>query len=137
MADVTPDSSGTPLFQVFALITTGPDTYDSGPDGRSTHHWKIDDQHPLLVVQSLADFLLEADKKRVRVILNQHDAPIFAQAFQKYGVLGITAGDTVAIITSSRPFDGSVTFSDPVAGYLRHRFHVVPGTNQIAPAPAK
>jgi hypothetical protein len=128
--DIRPDSTGTPLFQVFNLIQTEPDTYDSGPSGRPTHHWKVDDKHPLLVVQSLTDFLLEADKKSVRVILNKNDAPIVAEAFKKYGVLGITAGDTATILMSSSPFDGSITFADPVAAYLRQRFHIKPGINE-------
>jgi len=129
--DIRPDSSGVPLFQVFELIQTGPDTYDSGPSGRPTHHWKVDDKQPLLVVQSLSDFLLEADKKSVRVILNKNDAPVVAQAFRKYGVLGITAGDTATILMSSTPFDGSLTFADPVAAYLRQRFHIKPNTNEV------
>jgi len=129
--DIRPDSSGVPLFQVFELIQTGPDTYDAGPSGRPTHHWKVDDKHPLLVVQSLSDFLLEADKKSVRVVLNKKDAPVMDEAFRKYGVLGITAGDTATILMSSTPFDGSIAFSDPVAAYLRQRFRVKPGTNEF------
>jgi hypothetical protein len=129
-ADLRADSSTVPLFQVFQLIQTEPDTYDSGPSGRPTHHWKVEDKHPLVAVSSLTDFLLEADKKSVRVILNKKDAPLVADAFKKYGVLGITAGDTATILMSSRPFDGSITFADPVAAYLRQRFHIKPNTNE-------
>jgi hypothetical protein len=136
-ADVQPDSTGTPLFQVFMLIQTGPDTYDSGPSGRPTHHWKVDDKHPLVVVKSLDDFLLEKNKKSVRVILNKTDTPVVAESFRKYGVLGITAGDTATILMSSTPFDGSLSFADPVAAYLRQRFHIKPGTNEADPSSAK
>jgi len=133
-ADIRADSSNVPLFQVFKLIQTGPDTYDSGPSGRPTHHWKTDDKGPLVTVQSLNDFLLEADKKSVRVILNKKDASVVADSFQKYGVLGITAGDAATILMSSKPFDGSITFTDPVAAYLRQRFHVKPNTNELEPS---
>jgi hypothetical protein len=81
-------------------------------------------------VQSLSDFLLEDDKKSVRVVLNKKDSAVMAEAFRKYGVLGVTARNAATIIISGTPFDGSLTFDNPIAGDLRQRFHIKPNTNE-------
>jgi hypothetical protein len=85
----------------------------------------------LLVVHSLSDFFLEADKQGIRVVLNEADSKIMSDAFRTYGIVGISAGETGTIMMSTHPFDGRITFQGPVATYLRSRFHVVPGTNAI------
>jgi hypothetical protein len=129
---ISPDSDRAPLFQVYRLKRTAPDSYDNGPNARPTHHFSADGS-PLITIYSLKDFLLEADRQSVRVVLMKKDASVFELAMHRDGVLGITAGDTAAIMISSKPFDGSITFSDPVAGYLRRRFHIEPGTNDKMP----
>jgi hypothetical protein len=131
-ADLRPDSSGVPLFSVYALIKTHA---DNSTPGQVVHNWAIDRAHPLLAVESVADFYLKNDKRRVRVVLTPDDAKAFAALARQYDQLGLTAGDASALLTTGRGFDGSLTFDDPIAAYLRHRFHIKPGTNDVESLP--
>ena len=121
--DIRPDASGAPLFQVFPLIEN------------ASEHISVDHAHPLLSIESLRDFYLKNDKRRVRVVLNPDDARAFLNILQTHEAVAITAGETTALIKSGR-FNGSLTFDDPVAAYLRHRFHVKPNSNEVDAPPA-
>ena len=121
--ELRPDASGVPIFQVFELVRNVSDEVS------------IDYQHPLLSVESVSDFFLKTDKRRVRVVLNPDDAKAFADILQNHEAVAITAGDAKAVIKSGKGFDGSLTFDNPVAAYLRHRFHVKPGSNEVETRP--
>ena len=121
--DLRPDASGVPIFQVFPLITN------------SSNSVSIDHDHPLLSVETLKDIYLKDDKRRVRVVLTEDDARAFARILEKFDGVGITAGHDVAMISGYKGFNGSLTFDDPIASYLRHRFHVKPNSNDVDPPP--
>jgi hypothetical protein len=121
--DLRPDSSGVPLFQVFPLIRN------------ASEQVSIDRDHPLLSVEAVRDFYLKNDKRRVRVVLTPDDAKAFTTILQTHEAVGITAGETTALIKSGTGFNGSLTFDNPVAAYLRHRFHVKPASNEVDPPP--
>ncbi len=120
--EIRPDASGAPIFQVYPLIEN------------ASEHLSLDHAHPLLSIESLSDIFLKSDKRRVRVVLTADDARAFAHILQNYEAVGITAGDAIALIKSGR-FNGSLTFDDPVAAYLRHRFHVKPDSNVVDAPP--
>jgi hypothetical protein len=122
--DLRPDTSGVPLFQVFPLMRNAADQVS------------IDLDHPLLSVESVSDLFLKGDKRRVRLVLNADDAKTLADILRHYEAVGITAGRTTALIKSGRDFNGSLTFDDPVAAYLRHRFHLKPGSAEVDAPPA-
>jgi hypothetical protein len=121
--DLRPDGSGVPLFQVFPLIRN------------ASAQVSIDHDHPLLSVETVSDFFLKNDKRRVRVVLTPIDAKAFTTILQTHEAVAITAGETTALIKSGTGFNGSLTFDDPVAAYLRHRFHVKPASNEVDPPP--
>jgi hypothetical protein len=122
--ELRPDSSGAPIFRMFPLVHG------------ASEQLIIDHQHPLLSVESVADFLLKADKRRVRVVLTPEDAMTMTSILQTYNAVGIIAGESTAVLSGTR-FDGSLTFDNPVAAYLRQRFHVKPDSNEVVPPPAK
>jgi len=117
--DLRPDTSGVPLFHVFPLMRN------------ASEQVSIDLDHPLLSVESVSDLFLKGDKRRVRIVLNADDAKALADILHHYEAVGITAGQTTALIKSGRDFNGSLTFDDPVAAYLRHRFHLKPGSAEV------
>ena len=120
MADnIRPDASGLPIFQVFPLIEN------------SSKVMSIDRDHPLLSVEELSDIYLKGDKHRVRIVLTTDDAKAFAAILGKFDGVGITVGHDTAMISGYKGFNGSLTFSDPIAADLRQRFHVKPGSNDI------
>ena len=121
--DLRPDGSGVPLFQVYPLVRN------------ASAKVSIDRDHPLLSVEAVSDFFLKNDKRRVRIVLTPEDAKAFADILQTHDAVGIAAGETTAMITGKQ-FHGSLTFDDPVAAYLRHRFHVKPDSNEVDPPPA-
>jgi hypothetical protein len=117
--DIRPDASGVPIFQVYPLVEN------------SSNGISIDHAHPLLSVESLSDIYLKADKRRVRIVLTAQDAKAFEKILEKFDGVGITAGHDVAMISGYKGFNGSLTFDDPIAAYLRQRFHVKPGSNEV------
>ena len=120
MADnIRPDASGLPIFQVFPLIEN------------TSKVVSIDRDHPLLSVEELSDIYLKGDKHRVRIVLTADDAKAFAAILGKFDGVGITVGHDTAMISGYKGFNGSLTFSDPIAADLRQRFHVKPGSNDI------
>ena len=121
--DFRPDASGVPIFQVFPLIQN------------SSKVLSIDRDHPLLSVEEVSDIYLKGDKHRVRLVLPADDAKAFAQILLKFDGVGITAGHDTALISGYKGFNGSLTFDDPIAGYLRQRFHVKPGSNEVDAPP--
>ena len=121
--DYRPDSSGVPIFQVFPLLEN------------SSKVISIDRDHPLLSVEEVSDIYLKNDKRRVRVVLTADDAKTFAAILRKFDGVGLIAGRNTAMISGYAGFDGSLTFDDPIAAYLRQRFHVKPGTNDVTPPP--
>lgn len=121
--EIRPDASGAPIFEVYPLIENASESVS------------LDHAHLLLSVNELRDIFLKADKRRVRVVLTPDDAKAFAALLHGHEAVGVTAGDAVALIKSGRGFDGSLTFDDPVAAYLRHRFHVKPGSNDVDAPP--
>ena len=121
--DIRPDESGVPIFQVFPLIQN------------SSKVLSIDHDHPLLSVESLGDIYLKGDKRRVRIVLNADDTRALAAILHKYDGVGVTAGKNVAVITGYTGFNGSLTFDDPIAAYLRQRFHVKPNSNEVDAPP--
>jgi hypothetical protein len=121
--DLRPDNSGVPIFQVFPLITN------------SSNNVSIDHDHPLLSVEALKDIYLKNDKRRVRVVLTDDDARAFTRILEKFDGVGISAGHDVALVSGYKGFNGSLTFDNPVAAYLRQRFHVKPDSNEVDPPP--
>jgi hypothetical protein len=121
--DFRPDASGVPIIQVYPLITN------------SSNNVSIDHAHLLLSVDKVSDIFLKKDQRRVRLVLTAADARAFAAILRKFDGVGITAGDKVALISGYTGFNGSLTFDNPVAAYLRQRFHVKPGTNQVDAPP--
>ena len=120
MADnIRPDASGLPIFQVFPLIEN------------TSKVVSIDRDHPLLSVEELSDIYLKGDKHRVRIVLTDDDAKAFAKILAKFDGVGITVGHDTAMISGFKGFNGSLTFSDPIAADLRQRFHVKPGSNDV------
>ena len=120
MADnIRPDASGLPIFQVFPLIEN------------TSKVVSIDRDHPLLSVEELSDIYLKGDKHRVRIVLTADDAKAFAAILGKFDGVGITVGHDTAMISGYKGFNGSLTFSDPIAADLRQRFHVKPGSNDV------
>ena len=120
MADnIRPDASGLPIFQVFPLIEN------------TSKVVSIDRDHPLLSVEELSDIYLKGDKHRVRIVLTADDAKSFAAILGKFDGVGITVGHDTAMISGYKGFNGSLTFSDPIAADLRQRFHVKPGSNDV------
>jgi hypothetical protein len=122
--DYRPDSSGVPIFQVFPLLEN------------SSKVLSIDRDHPLLSVEEVSDIYLKGDKRRVRVVLTADDAKAFAAILHRFDGVGLIAGKNTAMISGYTGFDGSLTFDDPIAAYLRQRFHVRPGSNQVDVPPA-
>ena len=120
--DFRPDSSGAPIFRVFPLLRGASDQVI------------LDHEHPLLSVEAVGEFLLKGDKRRVRVVLTTGDAQALTQILHSHEAVGLVAGGSTAIITGSH-FDGSLTFDDPVAAYLRRRFHVKADSNDVQPPP--
>lgn len=124
MADtIRPDASGVPIFQVFPLIEN------------SSKVVSIDRDHPLLSVEELSDIYLKGDKHRVRIVLTADDAKALAAILAKFDGVGITVGHDTAMISGYKGFNGSLTFSDPIATDLRQRFHVKPGSNDVDAPP--
>jgi len=121
--DFRPDSSGVPIFTVFPLIEN------------SSKVLSIDRDHPLLNVEEVSDFYLKGDKRRVRIVLTAEDAKAFAAILQKFDGVGLAAGKNVAMVSGFKGFNGSLTFDDPIAAYLRHRFHIKPGSNEVNAPP--
>jgi hypothetical protein len=121
--DIRPDASGVPIFQVFPLIEN------------SSKVLSVDRDHPLLSVETLSDIYLKNDKRRVRIVLTADDAKTFAAILHKFDGVGITAGHDTALITGYTGFNGSLTFDDPIAAYLRQRFHIKPGSNEVDAPP--
>jgi hypothetical protein len=120
MADnIRPDASGLPIFQVFPLIEN------------TSKVVSLDRDHPLLSVEELSDIYLKGDKHRVRIVLTADDAKAFAAILGKFDGVGITVGHDTAMISGYKGFNGSLTFSDPIAADLRQRFHVKPGSNDV------
>lgn len=134
--EILPTDPKTPLFTIYENHFD-PQPKDAQP---RTHYGHVG--KPLLTVYSLADLLLQADKKGVRVVLTEEDAKTFAEITRKYQYPLLLAGDQKAgvIMHFTAPIeDGSILFSDSnysadVAGYLRHRFRVKPTSNEIEPA---
>jgi hypothetical protein len=116
---IRPDASGLPIFQVFPLIEN------------SSKVMSIDRDHPLLSVEELSDIYLKGDKHRVRIVLTADDSKAFAAILAKFDGVGITVGHDTAMISGYKGFNGSLTFSDPIAADLRQRFHVKPGSNDV------
>lgn len=121
--DIRPDNSGVPILQVFPLIRN------------ASQKISLDRDHPLLSVESVSSVFLKTDKRRIRIVLTDDDAKAFAAILGRSEAVGIAAGDEVALIKSGRGFDGSLTFDNPVAAYLRHRFHVEPDSNKVDAPP--
>jgi hypothetical protein len=121
--DLRPDSSGVPILQVFPLVRT------------ASEQVAIDRDHPLLSIETVSDFFLKADRRRVRLVLTPDDAKAFASILQDHEAVAVAAGQTTALIKSGRGFNGSLTFDNPVAAYLRQRFHVKPDSNEVDPPP--
>ena len=121
--DIRPDSSGVPIFQVFPLIEN------------SSKILSVDRDHPLLSVEELSDIYLKGDKRRVRIVLTADDAKTFAALLHKFDGVGLIAGKDTALITGYTGFNGSLTFDDPIAAYLRQRFHVKPNSNEVDAPP--
>jgi hypothetical protein len=117
--DIRPDASGVPIFQVFPLLEN------------SSKVVSIDRDHPLLSVEEVSDIYLKGDKRRVRVVLTADDAKAFAKILLKFDGVGVIAGHDTALISGYKGFNGSLTFDDPIAAYLRQRFHVKPGSNEV------
>ena len=117
--DIRPDASGVPILQVFPLIEN------------SSKILSVDRDHPLLSVESLSDIYLKNDRRRVRIVLTADDAKAFAAILRKFDGVGITAGHDTALITGYTGFNGSLTFDNPIASYLRQRFHVKPNSNDV------
>jgi hypothetical protein len=122
--DIRPDASGAPIFQVFPLIEN------------SSNNVSIDHDHLLLSVDKVSDIFLKKDLRRVRLVLTADDSRALAAILNRFDGVGITAGDTVALISGHTGFNGSLTFDNPVAAYLRQRFHVKPGSNEVDAPPA-
>ena len=122
--DFRPDASGAPIFQVFPLIEN------------PSNNVSLDHGHLLLSVDKVSDIFLKKDLRRVRVVLTTDDARAFASILDRFDAVGITAGDYVALISGHTGFNGSLTFDNPVAAYLRQRFHVKPGSNEVDAPPA-
>jgi hypothetical protein len=121
--DIRPDSSGVPILQVFPLIEN------------SSKVLSIDRDHPLLSVEEVSDIYLKNDKRRVRIVLTADDARTFTAILHKFDGVGLIAGKDTALITGYTGFDGSLTFDNPIAAYLRQRFHVRPGSNEVDAPP--
>jgi hypothetical protein len=117
--DIRPDASGVPILQVFPLMTN------------SSKSLSIDHAHLLLSVDALSDIYLKSDKRRVRIVLTADDAKAFAKILVKFDGVGITAGHDEAMISGYKGFNGSLTFDNPIAAYLRQRFHVKAGSNDV------
>jgi hypothetical protein len=124
MADnIRPDSSGLPIFTVYPLMQN------------SSKILSLDRDHPLLSVEEISDIYLKGDKRRVRIVLTADDAKAFAAILLKFDGVGIAAGNNVAVVSGYKGFNGSLTFDDPIAAYLRQRFHVKPGSNEVDAPP--
>ncbi|MEI9998268.1 MAG: hypothetical protein WDO13_03400 [Verrucomicrobiota bacterium] len=121
--DLRPDASGAPLFVVYPLASNESDSLT------------LDRDKPLMSVESVSSFMLESDKRRVRVVLNDEDAKLLTQILRDFHYVGITAGESTAVLSGTR-FSGSLIFDNPVAAVLRRRFHIKPGTNDVVPPPA-
>jgi hypothetical protein len=125
MADeLRPDSSGVPILQVYPLLEN------------SSRVVSIDRDHPLLSVEEVSDLYLKNDKRRVRIVLTADDAKAFAAILRRFDGVGVVAGRNTALITGYTGFNGSLTFDNPIAAYLRHRFHVKPNSNEVDAPPA-
>jgi len=116
---IRPDASGVPILVVFPLIENNSKVVS------------IDRDHPLLSVEELRDIYLKGDKRRVRIVLTADDARAMEKILARFDGVGITAGRDTAMISGFKGFDGSLTFDNPIAAYLRQRFHVKPGSNDI------
>jgi hypothetical protein len=123
VADYRPDASGVPILEVFPLLEN------------SSKVVSIDRDHPLLSVEEVSDIYLKSDKRRVRVVLTAGDAKAFAAILHKFDGVGLIAGRDTAMISGYKGFDGSLTFDNPIAAYLRQRFHVKPGSNEVDAPP--
>jgi hypothetical protein len=121
--DIRPDASGAPIFQVFPLIEN------------SSNNVSLDHDHLLLSVDKVSDIFLKKDQRRVRIVLTADDTRALTAILNRFDGVGITAGDSVALISGHTGFNGSLTFDNPVAAYLRQRFHVKPGSNEIDAPP--
>jgi hypothetical protein len=121
--DLRPDSSGAPILRVFPLVRG------------ASNQVMLDQGHPLLSIDAVSDFMLKTDKRRVRVVLTSDDAQALSRILRAYEAVGVIAGDSKAVISGSH-FDGSLTFDNPVAAYLRQRFHVKPDSNEVIQPPS-
>jgi hypothetical protein len=127
--EIRPGDSTAPLFTI----------YEARPDRPAKGHF-----HPgqvLLSVHSLADMVLQPDKKGVRVILNEDDTKSFAKLTRHPGYLIFLCGDPATSVTihiTAPVDDGKILFDAsveavPVAQYLRKRFHVKQDSNDFEP----
>ncbi len=132
--EILPADPKTPLIEIYD-IQFDPPKKDEPPHHHSGHAGKV-----LLSVYSLRDLLLQADRKGVRVVLNDEDAKVFASLTHKYPYLVLVASPKAGVIMHiAAPIeDGSIlfdksTYAVPVAEYLRRRFHVKPDSNDFEP----
>lgn len=133
--EIKPGDSDLPLFILYEPHFDPPKK-DDPPQKHSMHAGQV-----LLTVHSLSDLLLQADKKGVRVVLNEEDTKTFATLTHKFQYLILTVGDPkvkvgVVMHISAPIEDGSILFNEasyslPVAEYLRQRFHVKPDSNEF------
>ena len=134
--EILPIDPKTPLFTIYENHFDPPPK-DAQPRTHYGHAGKR-----LLTVYSLADLLLQADKKGVRVVLTDKDAKTFAEITRKFQYPVLIAGDEVAGVTmhfTASIENGSIMFTDSnysgdVAQYLRRRFRVKPNSNDFQPA---
>jgi hypothetical protein len=144
LADIAPDATGAPLFQIYSVKTlSNQPTTDAS--GNAQPQFSLS-KKPLMSVATLADFVMGNDMKAVEVDMNAKDAKTLGKITQKAPLLiGIVSGDGNTIIlsqVSGQITDGVLVFSDahhsgPMADYLRQRFHVKPGTNQLTAQPVQ
>ncbi|HEY3899234.1 MAG TPA: hypothetical protein VGM54_11505 [Chthoniobacter sp.] len=133
--EIRPGDSTVPLFFIYEAL---PDRPAKG-SARERHF------HPgqmLLTVHSLADMMLQPDKKGVRLNLNDEDTKAFAKLTRRPGYLIFLSGDSTASVTmhfTATVDDGKILFDAsveavPMAQYLRKRFHVKSDSNDFEPA---
>jgi hypothetical protein len=132
--ELVPEDAKTPLFVIYEMHWDVP-AKDAPTKTHSAHADKA-----VLTVYSLSDMLLQADKKGVRVVLNEKDAKTFAELTRAHDWLLLQADKSTGVIMHIRgPIeDGSIllddsTFGTAVAAYLRRRFHVKPNSNEMEP----
>jgi hypothetical protein len=133
--EIRPGDSTAPLFMIYEARPDRPAKDSAGE--RHFHSGQM-----LLTVHSLADMVLQPDKKGVRVILNDDDTKALAKLTRRPGYLIFVCGDSTASVTmhfTETVDDGKILFDAsveavPMAQYLRKRFHVKPNSNDFEPA---